>query len=199
MSASRRLLAALVLLTACAAACERPASEDDPPPDADGGGVGVVALPAGPNDVGVTPRGLGPLRIGLPLAAADSALGGTLGEPAGAAPGSTCAYVPWAGAPPGVRVMVEEGVIARIDVDSVGAATDAGVRVGDPEARVREAYAGRVTETPHKYVPGARYLTVVPSAAADSAYRLVFETDGARVTRYRAGRRPPVEYVEGCG
>ena len=29
-------------------------------------------------------------------------------------------------------------------------------------------------------------------------YRLVFETDGERVTRYRAGRLPEVEWVEGC-
>ncbi len=29
--------------------------------------------------------------------------------------------------------------------------------------------------------------------------RIVFETDGQVVTTYRAGRFPPVEYVERCG
>ena len=32
----------------------------------------------------------------------------------------------------------------------------------------------------------------------DSARRLIFETDGQRVVRYRAGITPAVEYVEGC-
>ena len=35
-------------------------------------------------------------------------------------------------------------------------------------------------------------------ATADSAYRLIFETDGQRVTEYRAGLLPAVEWVEGC-
>jgi hypothetical protein len=33
---------------------------------------------------------------------------------------------------------------------------------------------------------------------ADSMLRIIFETDSGRVVRYRAGRRPPVDYVEGC-
>ena len=40
-----------------------------------------------------------------------------------------------------------------------------------------------------------REFVVTP---ADTTRRLVFETDGARVLRYRAGRRPEVEWVEGC-
>lgn len=42
------------------------------------------------------------------------------------------------------------------------------------------------------------YLTVTPAAKADSAYRIIFETDGKKVVHYRAGIRPQVEYVEGC-
>jgi hypothetical protein len=39
----------------------------------------------------------------------------------------------------------------------------------------------------------------VVATPSDTALRLVFETEGARVTRFRVGRRPAVEYVEGCG
>jgi hypothetical protein len=39
---------------------------------------------------------------------------------------------------------------------------------------------------------------VTPSAAADKQFRIVFETARGRVTRYRAGLMPSVEYVEGC-
>ena len=94
--------------------------------------------------------------------------------------------------------MVEEGRIARIDVDSGSVATAAGARVGDTEDRVMSLYPGRVTVSPQKYTSG-HYLTVTPASPADSVFRIVFETEHGRVTHFRAGRRPPVEYVEGCG
>ena len=56
-----------------------------------------------------------------------------------------------------------------------------------------------MTATPHKYEQGWRYLTVTPAAPTDGAFRLVFETDGQKVVRYRAGRMPEVEWVENCG
>ena len=93
--------------------------------------------------------------------------------------------------------MIDGGRIARVDVDSAGIATAAGARIGDSEARIERLYAGRVRTTPHKYEEGGRYLTV--DAADDSSFAIVFETSKGRVTRYRAGRRPAVEYVEGCG
>lgn len=58
-------------------------------------------------------------------------------------------------------------------------------------------YAGRVTVQPHKYTgPEGHYLVV--SVPSDTLLRIIFETNGRVVTRYRAGRRPPVDYVEGC-
>jgi hypothetical protein len=91
--------------------------------------------------------------------------------------------------------MVIEGRIARIDVDSATIATTAGARVGDSEQHIRELYGERLITSPHKYVEG-HYLTVTPR---DTAHRILFETDGQRVTRYRAGRVPEVEWVERCG
>jgi hypothetical protein len=76
-------------------------------------------------------------------------------------------------------------------------ATAEGARVGDSEARIKEIYGDRVTVQPHKYLPNGHYLVV--AAAGDAANRIVFETDGKVVTTYRAGRRPEVENVEGCG
>lgn len=110
-----------------------------------------------------------------------------------------CRMVTWEHAPPGVRLMIENDVLVRIDVDSTSVATREGARVGDAESKVRETYAGRVDVTPHKYVPGGNYLTVRPVSPADSLFRFVFETDGKVVTRFRAGQRPQVEYVERCG
>jgi hypothetical protein len=96
-----------------------------------------------------------------------------------------------------VLIMTVGGQVGRVEVSDTSVGTAAGARVGDSEARINELYAGRVQTTPHKYVDG-HYLIVRRAADADSVYRLVFETDGERVTRYRGGRMPEVEWVEGC-
>jgi len=41
-------------------------------------------------------------------------------------------------------------------------------------------------------------VEVTPSSA-NATYRIIFETDGKRVVNYRAGLKPQVENVEGCG
>lgn len=69
--------------------------------------------------------------------------------------------------------------------------------IGDSEERIKSLYPNRVAVSPHKYTDG-HYLTVTPAEKADSAYRIIFETDGKKVVHYRAGVRPQVEYVEGC-
>jgi hypothetical protein len=109
-----------------------------------------------------------------------------------------CAYIPDDRLPHGVSVMVENGMVARVEIDSGAIATAEGARIGDTEDAIRQLYRGHVVVTPHKYTDG-HYFTVKPSAAVDSAYRIVFETDGRRVMQYLAGRVPAVDYVEGCG
>lgn len=93
--------------------------------------------------------------------------------------------------------MVEAGRIARVDVDTTGVRTAAGVGVGDTEDQLKRLYRDQLSVTPQKYTEG-HYLTVTPNAA-DSTYAIVFETTDGKVRRFRAGRRPQVEYVEGCG
>ena len=160
----------------------------------------VTSTPASPPSASpaytVTEHGIGPLKAGMTFAEADAALGGALLVPAGVDT-TGCDYLVWEGGPSGVQVMFDEHRIARVDVDTAGIATAAGARVGDDEARIKRLYPGRVTVTPHKYEDG-HYLTVTPPAPADSRFRIIFETAGGRVTRYRAGMMPSVEYVEGC-
>jgi hypothetical protein len=95
--------------------------------------------------------------------------------------------------------MLAGGRVARVDVDSAGVQSDAGVSVGDSASRVSAAYAGRVTAMPHKYVQGGQYLTVRSASPADSALRIVFESEAGRITRFRSGKVPEVEFVERCG
>ncbi len=142
----------------------------------------------------ITAGGLGPVRAGMTVAQARAALGGEL-TVTGSAP--ACGYAASRHLPAGVNFMITDGKIARVQVLRGSVATAAGARIGDSEQRVRELYAGHVASSPHKYTNG-HYLTVTPESTADSSMRIVFETDGSRVTVYRSGMLPQVEWVEGC-
>ena len=176
------------VLAGVGSAPARPSPRDSSP--------ATVSAPATPLNRTVSERGIGPLRIGMTFAEASAALNGTLLVPVGVDT-TGCDYLVWDGGPPGVHVMFDAHHIARVDIDTASIATAAGARIGDDEARIKRLYPGQVTVTPHKYVDG-HYLTVTPSAPADKQYRIVFETVGGRVARYRAGIMPSVEYVEGC-
>lgn len=194
-----------LLIVAALAACGSSDAEREPADTgaAPGGETAAVATPsAAPAvaDTGWALRmdGAGPLRIGMTMDEARAALGGDLATGQAGPPDPTaCDYPKSAAFPAGLRIMMEGGRLVRVDVDSA-IATAEGARVGDPESRIQQLYAGRVTEGPHKYVATGKYLTVRP-ADSDTTRALIFETDGGKVTRMRAGQRPQVEYVEGCG
>jgi hypothetical protein len=155
--------------------------------------------PAGPDsvsDLALTEDGLGQVQVGMTLVEAVNM--GLLSENPNLKP--ECDYVfpaVGAGIPEGVSVMVVRGKLARIDVDT-GAVTSAeGARIGDTEERLRSLYGDDAVVTPHKYIEKGHYFTV----HGDSASRgkaLVFETDGQKVTMFRAGRLPEVGWVEAC-
>ena len=140
-------------------------------------------------------HGIGNLRAGMTVAEAQAVY--PTFKVSTSAEGTTCTYATLDGWPAGIGVMVDGGKVVRVEVRRGNFATTTGARIGDTEERIQSLYPGQVTVSPHKYTDG-HYLTVVPTAAADSAYRIIFETDGRRVLRYYAGVRPQVEYVEGC-
>lgn len=185
----------LLLLGACGAEAPEPRDAAAPPPAAEA----APAAPAPPADTAWTlsENGIGPLRVGMTAEEARAALGGdftVIGTTPGMRPDpAACTYATSARIPAGVRVMVEGEKVARVQVDSGTITSAAGARIGDTEARVRELYPA-VRSGPHKYTDG-HYLTVL---AADTTRRIVFETDGQKVLRFRGGSTPQVEYVEGC-
>jgi hypothetical protein len=190
---TRTVLAAF-LLAACARAGDTAADSTGAaaPPETTGAAPAATA-PASPAAWTVTENGWGPIRAGMSVADARAALGGDLPEPGN----RECDHLRPRHGPKGVLIMTVGGQVARVEVSDTTVATAAGARVGDTEARINALYAGRVQTGPHKYVDG-HYLVVRGGGGADSVYRLVFETDGQRVTRYRSGRAPEVEWVEGC-
>jgi hypothetical protein len=91
-----------------------------------------------------------------------------------------------------------ERILVRVDVDFGTVPTREGARVGDSEADIIRMYGDRVTVSPHKYTDG-HYLTVRSSMPGDTLHHLIFETEKSVVASYRAGKLPPVAYVERCG
>jgi hypothetical protein len=143
----------------------------------------------------VSERAAGLLRIGMTVAEASRALGARLVPVNAAGPGCDMAEPP--GAPADFSVMLIADTLVRFDVLDTGTRTAEGVGVGSSEAAVFAAYPGRVTVEPHKYGGPEEHYLIVP-ARPDSAYAYVFETDGRKVTQWRAGRREEVAWVEGC-
>ena len=126
-------------------------------------------------------------------------LGQATGDPlVGGAAGFECRHLTLAKSPTGLRWTIENGQVVRVDADSATLRTDRGAGIGMTEAEVHRLYGGELEVQPHKYVEGGRYLVYLSPQRADSGLRIVFETDGSVVTRFRAGMLPAVAYVEGC-
>ncbi|MCE2720800.1 MAG: hypothetical protein ACK5RY_21500 [Dolichospermum sp.] len=156
----------------------------------------------------VTINSIGSVKIGMNLPEAAAAAANTRLS-VNYAGSDSCYYLETEGELKGVSFMVTKDdvksrlqyvtsdVIARIDIDNPKITTVSGAKIGDTEARIKSLYPGQIKVTPHEYTKG-HYLTFIPKNKAEQNYRIVFETDGQRVTRYRAGKLPEVEYVEGC-
>jgi hypothetical protein len=171
-----------------ATGCERPAPTPVPPATR----APAPAAPAGAWTL--APTGIGPARMGATLAELTPWLDPGA-EPRAISEG--CDYVTLMDAPDSVFFMLERQRLVRVDVRGGTTATAEGARVGDSEADLLARYPGARVQ-PSKYDAG-HTIVAIPGAPGDTLRRYVFETDGQRVTRYRAGVVPAVEYVEGCG
>lgn len=141
------------------------------------------------------PDGAGPVRVGMTLEVAGRVLGELIRADYDVFEG--CDFVVPATAPPGVSLMVLSDTVVRVDIDTGTVATQEGIRIGDTEARVLEAYRGLVTVEPHPY-GGPVWHYVIVDPPGDTLHRTIFETDGTKVTSFRAGLRGAVDLIEGC-
>jgi len=140
--------------------------------------------------------GLGPVRIGMTPVEATAAAGIPV-VPSGTA---DCAYATATGGPAGVAFKLADGRIARVEVrPGSPVKTLSGAGIDGTEAEVQARYGNALEVLPHKYLAAGHYLTLVPTDSADKDSRLIFETDGSKVTTFRSGTLPQVALVEGCG
>ena len=214
---SMALLAALTTLTACGdrtapAASTAPTA---PVPDAtapvtEAPAAAKPAMPAGntsgslrvdaPAEGTITFQGFGPAKFGATAEEVRIAWGGDLGDARPDGPGGCHYLIPQPVGTDGYRTafMIEGDKFVRIDVRRNDVTAPGGGKVGMTKAQVAALYTG-IEEQPHKYSDGL-YLRIKDAAGGKGV--LLFETDAkgddARVTEWRIGVPPQVDYVEGC-
>lgn len=209
------LMGALLLLAGCnraddskitveAASAEQvpvTAAPNDQPP----GEVPPATAPAGtfPPQLRQDPAalarldGYGDLRLGMEAAQVRAAWGGDLRGEAASDGGCYLLRPQWADDARRFGFMFEGDHFVRYQTSEPKELAPGGGKVGMTVAQLRALYPDGLIEQPHKYIPGALSLRFA-DAAAQSA--LVFETDAqGRVTNWRVGQLPQVDYVEGSG
>lgn len=141
--------------------------------------------------------GYGDMKLGSTADEAKTAWGGELnGKPAEA---GGCYYLTpkWVKIPSDFAFMIEGDKFVRYDVGTGKEAAPGGGKVGMSVDQLNQLYNGGLQSSPHKYVQGGQYLSLAASGVAPS--KLVFETDAAgKVSAWRVGLSPQVDYVEGC-
>ena len=155
-----------------------------------------TAAPAGPVSQ-ASFLGYGDMKLGGTVDEARAAWGGELnGAPM---EGTTCHYLwpKWITRPADFAFMMEDGRFVRYDVGTDKETAPGGGKVGMSVEELQKLYGGALKGAPHKYTQGGQYLSMDAGDVAPT--RLVFEVDAAgKVTSWRVGLSPQVEYVEGC-
>ncbi len=206
----KRALPAIALLALALSACGDRAPADaaapaaDATPAAETAAATDTARPRGTLDT-IAPAGdaridgYGPLEFGMTAEEARAAwTGGALDGEAQAGDPLACFHLSPAGqaAPSDLAFMFENDLFVRYsaagDIEAPG-----GGRRGMDEAALQALYQDALVASPHKYIEGGQYLAV--QTPEPSSAKLVFALDAdGRVTEWRAGVAPQVDYVEGC-
>ena len=146
----------------------------------------------------VSIRGIEPIMVGMTVAEAMRASGQKLINQGESGGGPSCRYYKIKEVK-GIAFMVTNGRIARVDVtDNSKITTLSGAKIGDSESKIKSLYPNQIKVEAHEYDPKGHYLIFVPKDSQDKNYRIIFETDGKKVTRWRSGKLPEVQFIEGC-
>lgn len=137
----------------------------------------------------ITTGGLGPVKIGMTERQVEKAAKRRINRQGGAG-AESCTTAELGDKTSG---LFTGDRLARIYVRTRRYATRSGIRIGDSEEDVLETYPGDIVTEPHTYDPNGSYLKLV-----DGNRKVVFETDGSKVTDISTGRKPEIDYVEGC-
>jgi hypothetical protein len=132
--------------------------------------------------------GLGPIRLGMTERQIERA--GHRPINLHPNPGTDCATAKLAGKTEGLFTRRR---LRRIYVRTRAFATSAGIRVGSSEEKVLAAYPNMLTRTPQFYTPEQDNLVL-----RKGSRKIVFSLTAGRVSEISTGRKPEIDYVEGC-
>ncbi len=144
--------------------------------------------------------GYGDVKFGIAAADMAKAWGGELKEE-GKGDNVSCYFMTpaWVKNSAEFNFMIGDGKFVRFGTESSRFLAPGGGKVGMSKAEIIALYSGRIEEQPHKYSDG-QYLRIKDSGGGNAV--LIFETsakgDAAKVTEWRVGTPPQVDYVEGC-
>ena len=137
----------------------------------------------------LSPEGYGSVRFGMNIEDVEAALKQRATEPYTK---TGCDYAEFKRYP-GLRFMIEDGVVTRADARK-GVKNSAKVSVGMSLKTVKARFPAASIQ-PHKYDDEGHYVIL---STEDGSSAIVLEESKGRVTAVRAGRKPSVQYVEGC-
>ena len=184
------VIAGVVLLAGC---------EGSSPASSPSAGASTAAaapsstVPAGLNAARYD--GYGHMRFGMNEPAFRRAWQGELQGTASTDGGCYYLAPKWAKSAAVFGFMFEQGHFVRYDVGNANETAPGGGKVGMTVPQIRALYGNHVEQSPHKYEQGAFYLRIT----GQGQNVLLFETDAAgKITRWRVGVPPQIDYVEGC-
>lgn len=156
----------------------------------------------------LTINGLGPVKIGMTQRQAERVLGARLKSPFPSERSNICWNAiradrvdPW------IYYVILNGRVASIHVDRSGLGgpvvahqivTDRGIRIGDTDTKVKEAYGPDVNVRVHSQVNTEDEGSVITALTSDKSRGFVFVTSDREVIEFRAGLPDAIEMMEGC-
>jgi hypothetical protein len=144
-------------------------------------------------------NGIGPIQVGMTVDEASRAAGAKMVKTLNSFRTEECGYFDIEGSPKGISFMVTKGRIATVNISNERVTTIRGIKIGDPEDKILKLYPQEQIQVVTGLIGGRmKRFTFVPRDVADRNYRLIFETSKNRVYRFRSGKLPDVEAVEGC-
>jgi hypothetical protein len=143
----------------------------------------------------ITQNGLGSIRLGMTVTQAQTRTGQRIENNLFTPGDDTCGIAQLFPQSLGVNMQTTHTRIWVINVSSRGISTRSGIQVGDRVPALRRAYGSRLRSEPNKYTPKARdYWVSFPHNRKIKFYA----NPRGRIGQISSGRKPEIDFVEGC-